>query len=205
MNDDVRRYLDGEAAMESLSDEARNEAERWERLLDTVRMARPREEAPSWLEDRVMAEIHAVPEHGGLARAWEWLLRPQSVRVSPLVGVMAAAAVAMVFLLPAVQTPAGGPAVSSDAVVYVQFLLEAPAARTVAVGGDFDEWKGSYTLADPDGDGVWAGRIPLQPGLHSYMFLIDGSTWVTDPEAGRYSDDGFGNRNAILAVAEPVT
>ena len=28
----------------------------------------------------------------------------------------------------------------------------------------------------------------------------DGSEWQTDPRADRYQDDGFGNRNAVLAV-----
>ena len=73
------------------------------------------------------------------------------------------------------------------------------------VGGDFDAWNGSYTLEDPDGDGVWTGRVPVEPGLHSYMFLLDGNEWVTDPRASRYNDDGFGNRNAVLAVAAPTT
>ena len=89
-------------------------------------------------------------------------------------------------------------------VVYVQFALEAPSAQSVAVAGDFDGWTGSHTLDDADGDGVWTGRVPLQPGVHAYMFLVDGSTWMTDPRAQRYSEDGFGNRNAILAVAIPA-
>jgi 1,4-alpha-glucan branching enzyme len=91
------------------------------------------------------------------------------------------------------------------AVVYVQFMLDAPGAQSVAVGGDFDAWGGTHTLEDPDGDGVWTGRVPVGPGLHTYMFLVDGSQWVTDPRASHYSDDGFGNRNAVLAVAAPAT
>ncbi len=53
--------------------------------------------------------------------------------------------------------------------------------------------------------GIWTGRIPITPGLHEYMFVIDGTDWVTDPRAQRYSDDGFGNRNAILAVTHPAS
>jgi 1,4-alpha-glucan branching enzyme len=74
----------------------------------------------------------------------------------------------------------------------------------VAVTGDFDGWSASNVLADPDGDGVWTGRVPVRPGVHAYMFLVDGSSWVTDPRADRYAEDGFGNRNAILAVTEPT-
>jgi 1,4-alpha-glucan branching enzyme len=88
--------------------------------------------------------------------------------------------------------------------VYVEFLLEAPGASSVAVGGDFDGWEGSYPLSDPDGDGIWSGRVPVKPGVHAYMFLVDGSNWMTDPQAERYAEDGFGNRNAILAVTAPA-
>jgi 1,4-alpha-glucan branching enzyme len=88
-------------------------------------------------------------------------------------------------------------------VVYVQFDLEAPNAQSVSVAGDFDGWAGRYSLEDPDGDGTWTGRVPLEPGVHAYMFLVDGTEWMTDPDAQRYAEDGFGNRNAILAVAGP--
>jgi 1,4-alpha-glucan branching enzyme len=120
---------------------------------------------------------------------------------------LAAAAVASVFLLPRPEAPPVPAAAGTTAspVVYVQFVLDAPGARSVSVGGDFDGWNGSFALEDPDGDGVWTGRAPVEPGLHSYMFLLDGSRWVTDPEASRYNDDGFGNRNAVLAVAAPTT
>jgi len=45
--------------------------------------------------------------------------------------------------------------------------------------------------------------VPVLPGVHEYMFIVNGDTWVTDPRADRYVDDGFGNRNAVLAVASP--
>jgi 1,4-alpha-glucan branching enzyme len=93
----------------------------------------------------------------------------------------------------------------ADGVVYVQFVLDAPGAASVAVAGDFDGWGGSFELEDLNGDGVWSGRVPVQPGVHAYMFLVDGSTWMTDPRAERYTEDGFGNQNAILAVAMPST
>jgi hypothetical protein len=156
-----------------------------------------------------MAEIEALPEPGWARRAVRWLMRPRQIGVSPAVAGLAAAAVLTFLLAPIGRPQAGGPAQqpqgASQAVVYVQFVLEAAGARSVAVGGDFDQWDGSYPLADPEGDGIWTGRVPVRPGVHSYMFLLDGSTWVTDPLAERYADDGFGNRNAVLAVAAPAT
>lgn len=208
MNEDVQRSLDGELDRERLSGPERREAASWDRLLDAFRAERPGAPAPHWLEDRVMADIAALPEPGPLSRFWTWLLRPQSLSLSPAAAGVAGVALALVLLLTRADTPVGvapGPGSAAETVVYVQFLLEAPGARSVSVGGDFDAWSGSFALEDPDGDGVWTGRVPVEPGVHEYMFLVDGSEWVTDPAAARHTDDGFGNRNAVLAVAAPAT
>jgi len=209
MSDDIRRYLDGELPLDSLPAPLQGEAEAWDRLLSAFRPTGAETPPPPWLEDRVMSEIEALPEPGRTGRAVRWLLRPRQVSVPPAVAGLAAAAVVAFLLAPIWRSQAGGPAGeaegASQAVVYVQFVLEAAGARSVSVGGDFDEWGGSHPLADPEGDGIWTGRVPVRPGVHSYMFLLDGSTWVTDPLAERYADDGFGNRNAILAVAAPTT
>ena len=137
---------------------------------------------------------------------FDWLLRPRTIRLSPLTSLaMAAAAVAVVALLPdeAPVSPEHGPVAVTE--ILVEFSLEAPGATTVAVAGDFSGWASDFVLDDADGDGIWTGRIPITPGLHKYMFVIDGTDWVTDPGAQRYADDGFGNRNAVLAVAPPAS
>jgi 1,4-alpha-glucan branching enzyme len=115
----------------------------------------------------------------------------------------AAAAVVVALFLGRQQTPVPVEGPPEDVVVYVQFALDAPDAQSVAVAGDFDGWKGMNALEDLDGDGIWTGRVAIRPGVHAYMFLVNGSTWTTDPRAQRYAEDGFGNRNAILAVAAP--
>jgi hypothetical protein len=156
-----------------------------------------------------MAEIESLPERGLVARIATWLVRPAPIRVSPLVAAGAAALLAIVLIVPdrmpgSDGADGGGPANASvtptESVVYVQLMLDAPGASSVSVAGDFSEWEPSFTLEDVDGDGVWTGRIPVRPGVHTYMFLIDGTEWRTDPRADRYRDDGFGNRNAVLAV-----
>ena len=221
MSDDLNRHLDGELPLEGLTDEARRQAQAWERLLGAFRAESPPGSAPPWLETRIMAEIEALPEPGLLKRGLDWLLGSRPIRVSPLtVGLVTAGlAVALFASRPGavVSGPGGGdpgggfPAQAAGAgsvgvepVVYVQFVLNAPGATSVVVAGDFDGWEGANALEDADGDGVWTGRVPVRPGVHAYMFLVNGSDWRTDPLAGRYAEDGFGNRNAILAVAAPT-
>jgi len=183
----------------------------WERMIAAFRQSAPRSDgAPPWLETRVMAEIEALPAQGPLGRAIAWLVRPVSIRLPPLAGALVTALFIVTLWAPqggdgsrsSPPPEAGAVAeVDEEAVVYVQFVLEAPSASSVEVAGDFSDWQPAFTLDDLDGDGVWTGRVPVQPGVHAYMFLIDGTRWETDPRAERYADDGFGNRNAVLAVA----
>ena len=201
MRDDLHRHLDGEIAPEVLDAADRDRADAWERMVASFRTAAPRGDAPPWLEQRVMAEIATLPHRSPARRLLAWLTSPAPVSVSPLTAGLVTAVFALVLLLPSRRTDdAPDPADPVESVVYVQFLLEAPAATTVALAGDFSGWEPAFALEDPDGDGVWSARVPIRPGVHAYMFLIDETSWQTDPNAGRYQDDGFGNRNAVLAV-----
>jgi 1,4-alpha-glucan branching enzyme len=93
---------------------------------------------------------------------------------------------------------------AQPSIIYVQFVLADKGAKSVTVAGDFNDWNVDSTpLVDTDGDGVWTGLVALRPGQHKYMFVIDGQKWVTDPEAERYIDDGFGMRNAVVTVTPP--
>lgn len=205
MSDEMkgRAHPDGAATGNGDGGDARGDYDEWERMIAAFRQSAPRSTgAPPWLESGVMAEIEALPREGPIARALKWLIRPAPIRVPPLAGLAVATGLAALLLVPG--GPGDGEQAGADGgqetVVYVQFALEAPGASTVAVAGDFSEWEPEFVLEDVDGDGVWTGRVPVEPGVHSYMFLIDGTQWRTDPRAERYSDDGFGNRNAILAV-----
>jgi 1,4-alpha-glucan branching enzyme len=91
---------------------------------------------------------------------------------------------------------ASGP---SENVVTVRLRFRAPEARSVAVAGDFNKWR---TNADEmkKSDGEWSIDLKLKPGEYSYSFIVDGKSWVPDPGAEMYRDDGFGSRNAVLRV-----
>ena len=205
MNEELHRWLDGELDDDELSADLREEAEGWRELLAARTDPGP---APPWLEQRVMADL---PAHrpGWVRRLVDWINRPRTLEFRPVTVAAGAAALLAVMLLfpdgpsPGPQTPVNGVragARTADGTTYVQFLYVAPDAETVTVAGDFNDWsEGSFPLRDPDGDGIWTGEAPLSPGLHKYMFVVDGE-WVADPLADRYVDDGFGNRNALIEV-----
>lgn len=203
MNDDLHAWLDGDAGADDLDLDTRRDAQVWDRLVASLRSDVPGP-APARIEVGIMAELRGRTRESGRRGVVGWLLRPRTVRLSPLsMGGLAAAALVAALLPRWLTSPRPPAAGDGGAVVYVQFVLRAPEARSVAVSGDFNQWAGDASMEDPDGDGIWTVRIPLEPGLHEYMFVVDGERWVTDPNAERYADDGFGNRNAVLAVALP--
>ena len=202
MRPELQAFLDGELALDELPVDLRDEAYAWQEALGVDRGDVPGTSAPDWLEDAVMSQValeaptlHRTENKIGVIG---WLTRPRTIRISPLVGGLAAAAMAALMVLP-FRSGGEGPQVA-DATIYVQFVMEAPSARSVAVAGDFNDWEAEHQLSDPDGDGVWTGRVAVEPGIHEYMFVVDGAEWITPPGAEGYRDDGFGSKNAVVTV-----
>ncbi|NTW59987.1 MAG: hypothetical protein HGB21_02880 [Nitrospirae bacterium] len=82
----------------------------------------------------------------------------------------------------------------------VRLTFVAPAAKRVAVAGDFNKWRTDSHLMTRE-NGIWTIELPLTPGVYTYMFIVDDEQWVTDPRAESYRDDGFGYRNAVMRVS----
>lgn len=81
----------------------------------------------------------------------------------------------------------------------VRFEFLNPDARRVALAGSFNQWSAvSHPLAR-DARGLWTVVVPLPPGEHLFMYVLDGA-WVDPPLAEDYADDGFGARNGIVVV-----
>ncbi|WP_419161372.1 isoamylase early set domain-containing protein [Candidatus Palauibacter sp.] len=202
MNDDLKLYLDGEIERSELPPDLAGDAERWDLFLSDVRESGV-QGAPVGLESRVLDAIRTEGRRPWLGLV-DWWVHPRSVRVRPWLGLAAAAVLATLLLLPredVLSEPAGAATTFlGEEMHYVQFRLEAPGATSVHVAGDFNEWQPEIALADPYGTGVWSGRVRLPPGVHKYMFLVDGETWITDPDAERYVEDGYGNQNAVIAI-----
>jgi hypothetical protein len=216
MNEKLHKYLDGELPLDALTPAERAEAEEWRALMaDTAELRSVT--APPWIETRVMATLPAHPHRSWLERGFAWATAPQPLRVRPVSLALVGAAAALVLFLARPQQPINEPALlpsatnvqtvsaSTPAIIYVQFVLADRNAKAVSVAGEFNAWDPDSTpLADPDGDGVWTGLVALRPGMHKYMFVVDGKQWVTDPQAERYIEDGFGMRNAVISVTPPA-
>jgi 1,4-alpha-glucan branching enzyme len=83
----------------------------------------------------------------------------------------------------------------------VRFSLVDADARSVAVAGSFNDWSvSSHSLAREGTNRVWTIVVPLPPGEHLFMFVIDGNRWITPPLADDFADDGFGSRNGMVIV-----
>ncbi|HQW33852.1 MAG: S8 family serine peptidase [Anaerolineae bacterium] len=74
-------------------------------------------------------------------------------------------------------------------------------AARVALVGSFNNWLPREYTFDPMGDGVWRIRIALlDKGTYYYKFLVDGSSWVNDPENPDIHEDGFGGWHSVLKI-----
>ncbi len=160
------------------------------------------QEPPADFSERVMERIGTrspAPE-----RLWSrlstWLLRPRTIRISPLSG-LAAAACLMLALGLVLRGGVNGTGAAPEGLSPVTFVLAAPGATEVAVIGSFNDWNAAgWNMSRDAATGLWTLATALPPGSHEYVFLVDGSTPVPDASAALSADDGFGSRNSILLV-----
>lgn len=163
------------------------------------------------LNARVMAEVNRLPaysrDESAVKSVWRWFQSPRTVRISPLGGLAAVAAFGLVVFLGVrgrnetslVDTRMA--MAGANAIPVIQFVLVAPDAGTVALVGDFNDWDTTATpLMRGVGDGVWSVTVPLSPGRYRYSFLVDGTTWLRDPQAARTVEDEFGRPNSVLTI-----
>ena len=88
-----------------------------------------------------------------------------------------------------------------SALPSIRLAFDAPAARSVAIAGSFNRWDPArHPLSGPDRTGRWTATLRLPPGRYEYLFVIDGSEWVLDPEAPAV-DNGLGGRNSIMVLS----
>jgi hypothetical protein len=165
---------------------------------------------------RLLEAIRAEPLPEQRNRVLSWLLEPHRFALPPLAtGALAAGLVGVGIIAglfvhrdgrnttgQASPVFAGHPQLpDSVAPRAVKFVLLAPKAARVSLVGDFNGWDAAANPMTTQGaDGTWTIFVPLQPGLHTYSFVVDGTHFVADPAAPIAPDDGYGHRSSVVLV-----
>ena len=165
---------------------------------------------------RLAEALRAEPLPRRPGRVLAWLLHPRHLVLPPLataavaaglvgIGVLSGLAIHRDGRAPADQRRAevaGSPQLpGSLAPRAVKFVLIAPKAARVSVVGDFNGWDPSATpMTGRASDGTWTAFVPLQPGLHTYSFVLDGTHFLADPSAPLAPDDGYGHKSSVVFV-----
>jgi hypothetical protein len=209
----VHACLDGELSRDHLPGDERAELESLERVLASTAECL-RDHPPI---DLRMGVLHRLPQAAvplpraararlALRQAWLgfWEPRRVSFQFRPS---LALAAFLLVGLLPLgifslrAADPAGLAAEVEAHPILVQFRLDASGASSVSLVGSFSGWAPAAALRE-SAPGVWTATVPLEPGVHDYLFLVDGAEWVADPAAHPVEDD-FGGTNSRLLLTAP--
>jgi glycosidase len=94
---------------------------------------------------------------------------------------------------------------ASEQLVQHTFIYEAAAdVKSVSVAGTFNNWDRNANPLIRDAAGnTWRTTLKLPFGKHTYKFVLNGETWITDPKATKNEDDGNGNVNSALFLTPP--
>jgi len=210
----IDRYLDGEltedeaeAFLDSLASDPRLEAElrEHERLL-SLGASLGAEGPPPDFTDRVMDHVHdtyaparrrpAVPS--GAVLRWGLAWAAAAVLAFSLGRFTAGERAVSVPGTPDSRAVASVPDDSGQLrLVRLVYVPSDPGVDRVAVAGTFNEWNPARTQMQKEGN-AWTAQLLLPRETYEYMFVVDGSQWVTDPLAVETRDDGFGRENAVL-------
>jgi hypothetical protein len=211
MNERIQQALDGDLDPARLSTPEREELRQAESDFDAVVRSIPVRPIPD-LAPAVLARIRReapqqkrviVVAADGTPRPsllhWLWKPRPVSFGWRPAYALAATVLIAVLIAGQAMRSHGAGAAAAPQ--VFTRFVLSIPNANTVALAGDFTGWKPAYTLTR-SGPELWTVVVPLEPGVHTYAFIVDGQRWIADPNAPAV-DDGFGGTNSRVAVLTP--
>ena len=213
MTDRIDDYLEGRIERTDLTPSEQTQADSSIELASRVREFVARGQDPD-VTAAVMSRIerlHATDVAGsvrgrfGRFVAGLWLPQRVSFQFRPVYGLaLATAAVAiLVFSGPSVSDSPQTATVSDRAQLFVQFRFQAADAMEVRLAGTFTNWEPRHELHET-APGIWTITLPLAPGVHDYVFVVNGREWVPDPHA-LLVDDGFGGTNSRIALLTPDT
>lgn len=78
--------------------------------------------------------------------------------------------------------------------------------QSVLLVGSFNGWQTSGDKKielTKESDRIWSVTKTLPDGKHMYKFVVDGN-WKPDPLNNNQVDDGYGGKNSVVVVGQPV-
>jgi hypothetical protein len=70
--------------------------------------------------------------------------------------------------------------------------------KSVALAGSFNDWNAkAKPMEGPDKEGYFSTRLEIKPGTYEYKFVLDGKTWMADPDNFRTTG---ANGNSVVTV-----
>jgi glycosidase len=106
--------------------------------------------------------------------------------------------------VPPIEEDAGPPPPPPPPCNEITFEYVNAGATTVWLSGTFTSWAatpaGGALEMEREGD-TWTLTTLIEPiQQHQYKFIVDGTTWIPDPNNPNRVDDGFGSFNSVLDV-----
>jgi hypothetical protein len=171
-------------------------------------------------DERVMASLDSpavIPLHPHRQSRQPWIVRPWTLRVSPVSAFAAAAALVGVIAIGSWQlrapesmqvasVPANGSSLTPVAnsgvepLVVHQFTYYQKGIKSISLVGQFNDWDPASTTLVEESPGVWTVSVALRPGVYEYQFILNGTQRVTDPTMPQTSND-FGSPNSVVVVS----
>ncbi len=96
------------------------------------------------------------------------------------------------------KTVSAGPEIVNNEVI---FRFKYPSANKVNLAGTFNNWN-QNALPMKLQDGYWTVKLHLDAGSYEYKFVVDGNTWIEDPNALEYVPDPYGGKNSVITLKD---
>jgi hypothetical protein len=176
-------------------------------------------------DERVMDALNApevIPLHPTRqAGRRPWIMRPWTLRVSPIGAFATAAALVGVVVFSAWQlsdvdqVQVATQEVGAEGLIPVantgdkpqlvthQFTYYQKGLQSISLVGGFNDWDSDSTMMTEVSPGVWTVSLVLRPGVYEYQFILNGKQRVTDPTMPQTSSD-FGSPNSVVTVSPKV-
>ena len=90
--------------------------------------------------------------------------------------------------------------ISKNTICKVSFYLPKDVdTQSACVVGEFNQWDEQATPMTPLQSGEWKAQLSLEASKeYRYRYLVNGSEWVSDPEADKYVPNPYGQEDAVV-------